>query len=1293
MWARLWLGDHLDSFRPRIEAAVSEKAKIQAHIGKLEVIWHGLLPEFVLKELALNDSTGMVDLSLEQVNVRLAILPLLNGNIDFSSLEIDRPKLNIVRRSDGRFVLAGILLPLSSDEPGIPFLDWLLNQDELSIHEGVLNWEDRKLDSPMVSFPKFELHLQSAGTRHRFKFSFTAPTDIIRMPEFYGDFHGSDSQHLAEWTGNFGFSADFIDLARVKHLLPLPEQLQARMDEWAPRGVIQALKVRWNSEGGAHRDYNLQAKFTDISIVATQTLPGVEHLSGTIQGDQTGGRVDLEGQSFVMTLRKYFDHPLAIHRLQSSVHWENIGTDSVITIEQCRLDDPQLSGHVEGTLRLDDKGHRIAHLKAGLERAEVSAVGHFLPIDIEPDARKWIQSALTSGQAHLATMELDGDLQRFPFANKDAGTFKVHVPVQDVRLEYAHAWPTLTGVRGELDFEGVALTIHANEASQGALSAREIVGFIPNLDADHAVLDIEAKVRGPVQSGLDFIAASPLKKSIGALPKLFKAAGNAEVGLKIHVPLDKTDDTAVIGNVVVEAAELRNDAGDIPPMTAIKGRVQFTQDQVSAENLSAKILGGIAHASIKTIPAPVYPSQVHRSSTANPASRSAEVVVEAGGPFDNAEVNHFYVEDKLAFLKGRGEWKGEFRVVEGSTNIDIVAKTPLFGQLSDAEIHKHGTDPLTIDAQGKPPLKAVLQEFVPILIPAAEGSLDWKVHYDKSNSGDHLSGNGHFALLGKPGELALSGHPDAIQLDLSGGIDAAALERLIPRIPKGLIAGNTHWQANLDERPGQVFFKLNSDLKGLAIDLPAPFGKSAAEGLPFNARVNRTLHPATLTLSGRFDPQLAFSALLPAGEKDDIKRVAIQIGGKEIPALPSANGVQISGELAAVDIDVWKKTLRLHPLQVANHESVGSETLPVNVDLKINKATVGHYLMGAHHVMGHYSGQGLQLETRGSNIEGFIDWSNDAPGHINAKLDQLILKSDPLVGMGKPLVAEPSDDPRQLPIVDLAAAKVEVDQRTIGRLDLHGEPDAGGWKITKLNLTQPHGTLQAQGNWTLRAGQTRTNMTGEIKAQDTGLLLQDLGYPKALARGKTNLRAQLEWPGDPGDFMVANLNGAMELDCQSGQFLTVEPGVGRLIGLLSLQSLPRRITLDFRDIFSEGFAFDSLAGHIDVKQGVLSTKDLAMKGPAANIALSGKASVINETADLDVKVSPAVGNSVSLASTVVGGPVVGAATYLIQRLLSNPIDQLLTYNYEVTGPWDDPQVNRVGLDKITGSKNKKDPKP
>lgn len=1278
LWARLWLGDHLDTFRPRIEAAITEKAQIQTHIRTLDVMWHGLLPEFIMKGLELKDESGRVDLSLDQVKVRLSLLSLMNGHIDFSSLAIDRPQLSIQRRTDGRFVVAGILIPTSSDEPGIPFLDWLLNQSDLSVHDGVVNWDDQLLHSPVASFPNVELRLQGEGVRHRFKLGFTAPSDIMRAPLFFGDFHARDSQHFSDWSGTFGTSADLIDLSRFRHLLPLPDRFQTQLDQWAPQGKIESLKLKWTFGENQKSAYNVEAKFTDLSVTANQKWPGVEHLSGSIQADQTHGRVDLEGKNFVIGLNAYFDHPLSVNHIQSAAHWVNEGASTLLTIEQCKVEDPDVLGNIQGTLRLDDQGHRIAHLKGFLDRAEVSAIGRFLPNDIEPDARHWITTSLKAGHARLVTMELEGDLKRFPFATKEAGIFKVHVPVDEVQLEFAHDWPTLKGIRGDLDFDGVALKIHGYEATQGLLNAREVVGTIPNLDADHSVLDIEAKVRGPVQAGLDLISASPLKKSIGALPKLFKASGNADVGLHLHVPLDKTDNTSVLGSVGVDGAELRNEAGDIPPITGIKGRIEFTQDKVTAQNVSAKSLGGSAHANITTL---------------TRVGSSAEVVIEAGGQFDGAEVNHFYIEDKLNILRGRGEWQGQFRVVEGSTEIDIHALTPLFGQMAAVEVHKHGSDPLNVDAQGKSTLRAVLQEFAPVLMPAAEGNLDWVVSFKRSNHSDSLSGKGHFVLLGKQGEVSLSGRPDDMVLDLSGGMDSKALERVIPRLPKTVLTGSANWKASVEERPGQVVFKLNSDLKGVGIDLPPPFGKSSSDSLPFNVRMTRAHPAASPVLSGNLDSLLGFSVAIPFGENEEIKRVAIKVGSSDSPPPPGNTAIELSGDLVSLDIDAWKKTMKAHPTAVPSKGAAIEGDPPVHFDMNILKASLGRYRLGSHHVIGQYSSAGLKFDAAGPNITGTLDWSNEGPGHINAKLDQLILRSDPLTLLGKPLAVDPSEDPRLLPILDLTANKVDFDQRQMGRVEMHAEPDVGGWKISKLTMTQAHGVLQAQGNWTLRAGQTRTSMSGEMKSQDTGLLLQDLGYPKALARGKTSLRAQLDWPGDPGDFVVTNLNGSMDLDCQSGQFLTVEPGVGRLIGLLSLQSLPRRITLDFRDIFSEGFAFDSLSGHIEVKQGVLSTRNLEMKGPAASIAISGKASVNNETADLDVKVSPAVGNSVSLASTLVGGPVVGAATYLLQRLLSNPIDQLLTYNYQVTGNWDDPQVTRVGLDTLPRSKPSNERKP
>jgi uncharacterized protein YhdP len=235
-------------------------------------------------------------------------------------------------------------------------------------------------------------------------------------------------------------------------------------------------------------------------------------------------------------------------------------------------------------------------------------------------------------------------------------------------------------------------------------------------------------------------------------------------------------------------------------------------------------------------------------------------------------------------------------------------------------------------------------------------------------------------------------------------------------------------------------------------------------------------------------------------------------------------------------------------------------------------------------------------------------------------------------------------------------------------------------------MATAHGTIQTSGRWSGKPGQSRTSLALELNAPDTGLFLQDLGYGKMMAQGKTKLKGQIDWPGDLGDFSFAAINGSLDLDCQSGQFLSVEPGVGRLIGLISLQSLPRRISLDFRDIFSQGFAFDSLAGHVDATKGVLNTQNLVMQGPAAKVGIEGTADLGPETANLHVRVAPAVGNSVSFATTLLGGPAVGAATWLFQKLFKDPLGQILMYEYEVTGPWEEPVVKSLGKNKSAEGK-------
>jgi len=192
----------------------------------------------------------------------------------------------------------------------------------------------------------------------------------------------------------------------------------------------------------------------------------------------------------------------------------------------------------------------------------------------------------------------------------------------------------------------------------------------------------------------------------------------------------------------------------------------------------------------------------------------------------------------------------------------------------------------------------------------------------------------------------------------------------------------------------------------------------------------------------------------------------------------------------------------------------------------------------------------------------------------------------------------------------------------------------------------------------------------------------------------TKITGNLTWTGAPNDFDYPTLTGNFKLESGAGQFTKIDPGIGKLLGVLSLQALPRRITLDFRDVFSEGFAFDFIRGDFRITNGQMHTDNLKLAGPAAAVAISGDIDLAQETQRLAVRVQPSLSTGVSAGAAVlfIANPIVGAAVgagaLLAQRLMNNPIDQLFSYDYRISGSWADPVVERV-----TGRAPPQDPAP
>jgi uncharacterized protein YhdP len=165
--------------------------------------------------------------------------------------------------------------------------------------------------------------------------------------------------------------------------------------------------------------------------------------------------------------------------------------------------------------------------------------------------------------------------------------------------------------------------------------------------------------------------------------------------------------------------------------------------------------------------------------------------------------------------------------------------------------------------------------------------------------------------------------------------------------------------------------------------------------------------------------------------------------------------------------------------------------------------------------------------------------------------------------------------------------------------------------------------------------------------------------------------------GNPQSIDYPSLTGNLKLDAKQGQFSKIEPGIGKLLGILSLQAIPRRITLDFRDIFSDGFAFDQITGNVDIARGVMTTSDLKIDGPSAKVEIGGSANLVSETQNLRIRVLPTIGEGVSLAGALLINPIVGLATLVAQKILKDPLSQMLAFEYGVTGTWDDPKVEKL----------------
>ena len=276
-----------------------------------------------------------------------------------------------------------------------------------------------------------------------------------------------------------------------------------------------------------------------------------------------------------------------------------------------------------------------------------------------------------------------------------------------------------------------------------------------------------------------------------------------------------------------------------------------------------------------------------------------------------------------------------------------------------------------------------------------------------------------------------------------------------------------------------------------------------------------------------------------------------------------------------------------------------------------------------------------------------------------------------------PGAAEKSTATRNVPSLDIAADEFILNGRDLGKLQLMAISDGGDLRIEKLTLVSKEGTLNAEGMWRNWNMNPAVSANVRVDVGDIGRYLERFGYPRVMQGGAAKLEGTLNWSGNPYAIDYPSLGGKLKLDANKGQFLKAEPGVARLLGVLSMQSW---VALDFRDLFGQGFVFDSIAGTAAIDRGMMKTTDFQMRGPSARVAMSGDVDLVKETQNLRAHVIPAVGASLSSIIAIVGSPLAGLGAAVLQNVLKDPLGQIFSFDYDVTGTWAEPKTERIKIE-------------
>jgi uncharacterized protein (TIGR02099 family) len=477
-------------------------------------------------------------------------------------------------------------------------------------------------------------------------------------------------------------------------------------------------------------------------------------------------------------------------------------------------------------------------------------------------------------------------------------------------------------------------------------------------------------------------------------------------------------------------------------------------------------------------------------------------------------------------------------------------------------------------------------------------------------------------------------------------------------------------QLNLDGADSQLM--VSSNLKGVAVDLPAPFGMPASQGRDSVFRM--TLQGAERRYWFDYGELANFTFAAPPDKFNDGRGELFLGDGDAV--LPAAKGLRIRGVLSELDIDPWKKLVS----QYAGNDPGGSaKQLLSGADFKIGKLTgLGTQFDQVNLQLDRKPvAWGLQFDSQQAKGSVTLPDSKVAPIGVNLQYVKLPAV-DPTVQADEN-APDPlgSIDPKDIPALDIAIAQLFQGPELLGAWSLKIRPTTKGLAFSDLDLGLKGMQLKGAGGWEGAPGGSSSWYKGRLDGKNIADVLKGWGYAPTVTSEDFHLDVDGRWPGSPAWVGPKRFSGSLDAAFRKGQFVEVEGGAQalRVFGLLNFNSIGRRLRLDFSDLLGKGLSYDRVKGLLAASNGVFVTREpITMTGPSSNLELNGTLDLVADRVDAKLLVTLPVTNNLPIAALIVGAPAIGGALFLIDKLIGDRVSRFASVQYKVEGPWKDPKI-------------------